>query len=181
MSSTFGNFIKSVIPGLAPAYDAFFVCNILCDTALSYGGRLISVIRSRNISAHILVQTQSQLRAVYKDHAETIIGCCSSILFLGGKEPSTLKSILEALGKETIDTYSESDTRGQQRSHGLNYQKLGKQLLAPDELAIMSGSRCILQLQGVNPFYSRKYDITKHPMYPLLADANEENRFEVGR
>ena len=181
MSSTFGNFIKSVIPGLAPAYDAFFVCNTLSNKALSYGERLISVIRSRNISAHILVQTQSQLRAVYKDHAETIIGCCSSILFLGGKEPSTLKSISESLGKETIDTYSESDTRGQQRSHGLNYQKLGKQLLAPDELAIMPGSRCILQLQGVHPFYSRKYDITKHPMYPLLADADEGNRFEVGR
>ncbi|MPM48141.1 hypothetical protein SDC9_94864 [bioreactor metagenome] len=185
----------------AMLYSQLF--NTLCDKALSYGGRLpvhvtclldefanqkipnferlISVIRSRNISAHILVQTQSQLRAVYKDHAETIIGCCSSILFLGGKEPSTLKSISESLGKETIDTYSESDTRGQQRSHGLNYQKLGKPLMTSDELAIMPGSRCILQLQGVHPFYSRKYDITKHPMYSLLADADEGNRFEVGR
>ena len=189
------NFIAAML------YSQLF--NTLCDKALSYGGRLpvhvtclldefanqkipnferlISVIRSRNISAHILVQTQSQLRAVYKDHAETIIGCCSSILFLGGKEPSTLKSISESLGKETIDTYNESDTRGQQRSHGLNYQKLGKPLMTPDELAIMPGSRCILQLQGVHPFYSRKYDITKHPMYPLLADADEGNRFEVGK
>ncbi len=104
-----------------------------------------------------------------------------SILFLGGKEPSKLKSISESQGKETIDTYSESDMRGQQRSHGLNYQKLGKPLMMPDELAIMPGSRCILQLQGVHPFYSRKYDITKHPMYPLLADADEGNRFEVGK
>jgi type IV secretion system protein VirD4 len=186
------NFIPAML------YSQMF--NTLCDKALTYGGRLpvhvtclfdefanqkipnfehlISVIRSRNISAHIIVQTQSQLRAIYKDHAETIIGCCSSILFLGGKEPSTLKSISDSLGRETIDTYSESDTRGNQQSHGLNYQKLGKPLMTPDELAIMPGNRCILQLQGVHPFYSKKYDITKHPMYPLLADADEGNRFE---
>ncbi len=187
------NFIPAML------YSQMF--NTLCDKALTCGGRLpvhvtclfdefanqkipnfehlISVIRSRNISAHIIVQTQSQLRAIYKDHAETIIGCCSSILFLGGKEPSTLKSVSESLGRETIDTYSESDTRGNQRSHGLNYQKLGKPLMTPDELAIMPGNRCILQLQGVHPFYSRKYDITKHPMYPLLADTDKGNRFEV--
>jgi type IV secretion system protein VirD4 len=189
------NFISAML------YSQMF--NTLCDKALEKGGRLpvhvtclldefanqkipnfqhlISVIRSRNISAHIIMQTQSQLKAVYKEHAETIIGNCSSILFLGGKEPSTLRSVSESLGRETIDTYSESDTRGNQRSHGLNYTKLGKPLMTPDELAVMPGSRCILQIQGVHPFYSRKYDITKHPMYAYLSDADERNAFDVGK
>ena len=177
LSNTFFNKVLSS-GGRLPVY-ATCLLGEFANQKITNFGRSISVIRSRNISAHILMQTQSQLRTAYKDHTETIIGCCSSILFLGGKEPSTFKCISESLGKETIDTYSESDTCGQQRSHGLNYQKLGKPLMTPDELAIMPGSRCILPLQGVHPFYSRKYDITKHPMYPLLADADEGNRFEV--
>ena len=189
------NFIAAMM------YSQMF--NVLCDRALEYGGRLpgrvtclldefanqkipdfqnlISVIRSRNITAHIVLQAQSQLKAVYKDHADTIVGCCSSMIFLGGKERGSLKDVSEMLGKETIDTFNESDTRGSQRSMGLNYQKLGKELMTPDELAVMPGSKCILQLQGVRPFYSRKYDITKHPQYKYLSDANPRNTFDLDK
>ncbi len=187
------NFIASMV------YTQMF--NVLCDRALENGGalknhvtclfdefanqkipnfeHLISVIRSREISAHVIVQTQSQLKAVYKDHAETIIGNCSSVLFLGGKEQSTLKEISAMLGKETIDSFNTSDTRGSQRSYGLNYQKLGKELMTPDELAVMDGGKCILQVQGVRPFFSDKYDITKHPQYKYLSDADPKNTFDV--
>ncbi len=189
------NFIASMV------YTQMF--NVLCDRALENGGaldnhvtclfdefanqkipnfeHLISVIRSREISAHVIVQTQSQLKAVYKEHAETITGNCSCMLFLGGKEQSTLKEISAMLGKETIDTFNTSDTRGSQRSYGLNYQKLGKELMAPDELAVMDNSKCILQVQGVRPFFSDKYDITKHPQYRYLADADERNTFHVSK
>ena len=183
----------------AMAYTQMF--NVLCDEALKNGGalknhvtclldefanqkipnfqHLISVIRSREISAHIVVQTQSQLKALYKDHAETIIGNCSCVLFLGGKEQSTLKEISETLGKETIDMFNTSDSRGSQRSMGINYQKLGKQLMSTDELAVMDNSKCILQVQGVRPFFSDKYDITKHPQYKYLSDANPKNAFDT--
>lgn len=182
------------------AYTQMF--SVLCDKALENGGaldyhvtclfdefanqkipnfeHLISVIRSREISAHIIVQTQSQLKAVYKDHAETIIGNCSCVLFLGGKERSTLKEISETLGKETIDMYNTSDTRGSQRSMGVNYQKLGKELMSTDELAIMDGGKCILQVQGVRPFFSDKFDITKHPQYKYLSDYDKKNWFDIG-
>lgn len=187
------NFIASMV------YTQMF--NVLCDKALENGGalkthvtclldefanqkipnfeHLISVIRSREISAHVIVQTQSQLKAVYKDHAETIIGNCSCVLFLGGKEQSTLKEISSMLGKETIDTFNTSDTRGSQRSYGLNYQKLGKELMTPDELAVMDGGKCILQVQGVRPFFSDKFDITKHPQYRYLSDADKKNTFDI--
>ncbi len=189
------NFIASM------AYTQMF--NTLCDKALENGGalknhvtclldefanqkipnfeHLISVIRSREISAHVIVQTQSQLKAAYKDHAETIIGNCSCVLFLGGKEQSTLKEISAMLGKETIDTFNTSDTRGSQRSYGLNYQKLGKALMTPDELAVMDGGKCILQVQGVRPFFSDKFDITKHPQYKYLSDADPKNTFDVAK
>lgn len=183
----------------AMAYTQMF--NVLCDRALKNGGHLkhhvtclfdefanqkipnfehlISVIRSREISAHVIVQTQSQLKAVYKDHAETISGNCSSVLFLGGKEQSTLKEISAMLGKETIDMYNTSVTKGNQESHGQNYQKLGKELMTPDEIAVMDNGKCILQVQGVRPFFSDKYDITKHPQYKYLSDANPKNLFDV--
>ncbi len=189
------NFIASMV------YTQMF--NTLCDKALENGGalkthvtclldefanqkipnfeHLISVIRSREISAHVIVQTQSQLKAVYKDHAETIIGNCSCVLFLGGKEQSTLKEISATLGKETIDSFNTSDTRGSQRSYGLNYQKLGKELMTPDELAVMDGGKCILQVQGVRPFFSDKFDITKHPQYKYLSDADPKNTFDVAK
>ena len=189
------NFIASMV------YTQMF--NVLCDRALENGGalkthvtclldefanqkipnfeHLISVIRSREISAHVIVQTQSQLKAVYKDHAETIIGNCSCVLFLGGKEQSTLKEISSMLGKETIDSFNTSDTRGSQRSYGLNYQKLGKELMTPDELAVMDGGKCILQVQGVRPFFSDKFDITRHPQYKYLSDADPKNTFDVAR
>ena len=189
------NFIASMV------YTQMF--NTLCDKALENGGalkthvtclldefanqkipnfeHLISVIRSREISAHVIVQTQSQLKAVYKDHAETIIGNCSCVLFLGGKEQSTVKEISAMLGKETIDTFNTSDTRGSQRSYGLNYQKLGKELMTPDELAVMDGGKCILQVQGVRPFFSDKFDITKHPQYKYLSDADPKNTFDVAK
>ncbi|WP_287714155.1 VirD4-like conjugal transfer protein, CD1115 family [Blautia sp.] len=189
------NFIASMV------YTQMF--NTLCDKALENGGalkthvtclldefanqkipnfeHLISVIRSREISAHVIVQTQSQLKAVYKDHAETIIGNCSCVLFLGGKEQSTLKEISATLGKETIDSFNTSDTRGSQRSYGLNYQKLGKELMTPDELAVMDGGKCILQVQGVRPFFSDKFDITKHPQYKYLSDADPKNAFDVAK
>ena len=187
------NFISAMV------YTQMF--NVLCDKALENGGalkthvtclldefanqkipnfqHLISVIRSREISAHIVVQTQSQLKAVYKDNAETIIGNCSCVLFLGGKEKSTLKEISEALGRETIDLYNTSDTRGSQRSMGINYQKLGKELMSQDELAVMDGGKCILQVQGVRPFFSEKFDITKHPQYKYLSDSDPKNAFDI--
>lgn len=189
------NFIAAMV------YTQMF--NVLCDRALENGGalpihvtclldefanqkipnfqHLISVIRSREISAHIVVQTQSQLKAIYKDNAETIIGNCSCVLFLGGKERSTLKEISETLGKETIDMFNTSDTRGSQRSMGINYQKLGKELMSTDELAVMDGGHCILQVQGLRPFYSEKFDITKHPQYKYLSDSNSKNEFNVGK
>lgn len=176
--------------------------NVLCDRALKvYHGRLpvhvtclfdefanqkipnwehlVSVIRSRNISAHIVLQTYSQLKGMYKENAETVAGCCSTMLFLGGKEESSLKMVSELLGKETIDTMNESDSRGAQRTYGLNYQKLGKALMSVDELAVMPSSRCIVQVQGVRPFYSKKYDLTKHPKCKYTADANPKYLFDV--
>lgn len=176
--------------------------NVLCERALKvYNGRLpvhvtclfdefanqkiphwehlISVIRSRNISAHIVLQTYSQLKSLYRDSAETIAGCCSTLLFLGGKEESSLKMVSGLLGKETIDTVNTSDTRGSSRSYGLNYQKLGKALMEPDELAVMPSSRCILQVQGVRPFYSQKYDLTRHPLYRFTADADPRRALDL--
>ena len=141
--------------------------------------KLIATIRSREISASIILQSQSQLKTIYKDAAETIIGNCDSMLFLGGKESSTLKEISETLGKETIDLYNTSDSRGQSRSYGMNYQKTGKDLMSRDELAVMDGGKCILQLRGVRPFLSDKYDITKHKHYKELSDYDERNRFDV--
>lgn len=141
--------------------------------------RLISVFRSREISACLVVQAQSQLKAIYKDNSDTIIGNCDSTLFLGGKEKSTLKEISEVLGKETIDMFNTSETRSNQNSYGLNYQKLGKELMSQDELAVMDGGKCILQLRGVRPFLSAKYDITRHPNYKYLSDANPKNTFDI--
>ena len=141
--------------------------------------KLIATIRSREISASIILQSQSQLKTIYKDAAETITGNCDTVLFLGGKESSTLKEISETLGKETIDLYNTSDTRGTSQSYGLNYQKTGKELMSRDELAIMDGNKCILQLRGVRPFLSNKYDITKHKRYKELADEDERNAFDV--
>ncbi len=143
--------------------------------------RLISVFRSREISACLVVQAQSQLKAIYKDNADTIIGNCDSVIFLGGKEKSTLKEISEVLGKETIDMYNTSETRSNQNSYGLNYQKLGKELMSQDELAVMDGGKCILQLRGVRPFLSDKYDITKHPNYKYLSDFDKKNAFDMER
>lgn len=141
--------------------------------------KLIATIRSREISASIILQSQSQLKTIYKDAAETITGNCDTMLFLGGKESSTLKEISETLGKETIDLYNTSDTRGNNRSYGLNYQKTGKDLMSKDELAVMDGNKCILQLRGVRPFLSNKYDITKHKRYKELADYSDKNLFDV--
>lgn len=141
--------------------------------------KLIATIRSREISASIILQSQSQLKTIYKDAAETITGNCDTVLFLGGKESSTLKEISETLGKETIDLYNTSDTRGTSQSYGLNYQKTGKELMSRDELSVMDGDKCILQLRGVRPFLSNKYDITKHKRYKELADANKKNEFDV--
>ena len=141
--------------------------------------KLIATIRSREISASIILQSQSQLKTIYKDAAESITGNCDTVLFLGGKESSTLKEISETLGKETIDLYNTSDTRGTSQSYGLNYQKTGKELMSRDELAVMDGNKCILQLRGVRPFLSNKYDITKHKRYKELADADKRNSFDV--
>lgn len=141
--------------------------------------KLIATIRSREISASIILQSQSQLKTIYKDAAETITGNCDTVLFLGGKESSTLKEISETLGKETIDLYNTSDTRGTSQSYGLNYQKTGKELMSRDELAVMDGNKCILQLRGVRPFLSNKYDITKHKRYKELSDADKRNAFDV--
>ena len=141
--------------------------------------RLISVLRSREISACLVVQAQSQLKAIYKEHADTIIGNCDTTLFLGGKEKTTLKEISEVLGKETIDSFNTSENRGRDVSHGLNYQKLGKELMSQDEIAVMDGGKCILQLRGVRPFFSDKYDITRHPKYKYLSDYNKKNTFDI--
>ena len=143
--------------------------------------KLIATIRSREISASIILQSQSQLKTIYKDAADTIVGNCDVTLFLGGKEKSTLKEISELLGKETIDSLSQSENRGAQTSHGLSYQKLGKELMTQDEIAVMDGGKCILQLRGVRPFFSDKYDITKHPRYRYLSDADKKNTFDVER
>ena len=143
--------------------------------------KLIATIRSREISASIILQSQSQLKTIYKDAADTIVGNCDSTLFLGGKEKGTLKEISELLGKETIDSLSQSENRGAQTSHGLSYQKLGKELMTQDEIAVMDGSKCILQLRGVRPFFSDKYDLTKHPRYKYLSDADKKNVFDVER
>ena len=177
--------------------------NLLCDKADDvYGGRLpvhvrviadefanigqipqfdklIATIRSREISASIILQSQSQLKAMYKDCADTILGNCDTTLFLGGKEKTTLKEMSELLGKETIDLYNTSETRSNQKSFGLNYQKTGKQLMTEDEIAVMDGGKCILQIRGARPFFSDKYDITKHKNYRFLADENEKNRYKV--
>ena len=143
--------------------------------------KLIATIRSREISASIILQSQSQLKTIYKDAAETIIGNCDTMLFLGGKESSTLKEISETLGKETIDLYNTSDTRGQSPSFGTTYQKTGKELMSRDELSVMDGSKCILQLRGVRPFLSDKFDITKHKRYKELSDFDKKNAFDVER
>ena len=194
--STF-NFVAALM------YSQLF--NLLCDKADDfYGGRLpvhvrlildefanigqipnfdklIATIRSREISASIILQSQSQLKAIYKDNADTIVGNCDTMLFLGGKEKTTLKEISEILGKETIDSFNTSENRGKEISHGLNYQKLGKELMTQDEIATMDGGMCILQLRGVRPFFSKKYDITKHPRYKYLSDADKKNTFDVER
>ena len=188
---------------IAMCYTQLF--NLLCDKADDvYGGRLpvhvrclidecanigqipkleklMATIRSREISACLILQTQSQLKALYKDNAETVIGNCDASLFLGGKEPTTLKALSEALGRETIDTYNTGESRGRETSHSLNYQKLGKSLLSVDELEVLDGGKCILQLRGVRPFLSSKYDITKHPHYKYLSDADPKNAFDVER
>lgn len=189
------NFIVSIM------YTQLF--NLLCDKADDeYGGRLpvhvrfildefanigqipkfdklIATIRSREISASIILQAQSQLKAIYKDNADTIVGNCDTTLFLGGKEKTTLKEISEVLGKETIDLYNTGESRGKETSHSLNYQKTGKELMSMDEISVMDGSKCILQLRGVRPFLSNKYDLTKHPKFALTSDADEKNLFNV--
>ena len=189
------NFVVSIM------YSQLF--NLLCDKADDvYGGRLpvhvrflldefaniglipkfeklIATIRSREISASIILQSQSQLKAIYKDHADTIIGNCDSTLFLGGKEKTTLKELSETLGKETIDLYNTSETRSNQKSFGLNYQKVGKELMSQDEITVMDGGKCIFQLRGVRPFLSDKFDITKHKNYKLLEDFDKKNLFDV--
>lgn len=189
------NFVVSIM------YSQLF--NLLCDKADDeYGGRLpvhvrclldefaniglipkfeklIATIRSREISASIILQAQSQLKAIYKDNADTIVGNCDSTLFLGGKEKTTLKELSETLGKETIDLYNTSETRSNANSYGLNYQKTGKDLMSQDEITVMDGSKCIFQLRGVRPFLSDKFDITKHKNYKLLEDFNKKNAFDI--
>ena len=141
--------------------------------------KLVATIRSREISACLVLQAQSQLKAIYKDNADTIIGNMDTSIFLGGKEPTTLKELAAVLGKETIDTYNTGESRGRETSHSLNYQKLGKELMSQDELAVMDGGKCILQLRGVRPFLSDKYDITKHPNFQYTADADDKNAFDI--
>ena len=189
------NFVVSIM------YSQLF--NLLCDKADDvYNGRLpvhvrmlldefanigqipqfeklIATIRSREISASIILQSKSQLKALYRDNASTIEGNCDTTLFLGGKEKDTLKDLAEILGKETIDLYNTSDTRGTSQSYGLNYQKTGKELMSQDEIAVMDGSKCIMQLRGVRPFFSDKFDITKHKQYPLLSDYDKKNEFDI--
>jgi type IV secretion system protein VirD4 len=185
------------------AYTQLF--NLLCDKADDvYGGRLpvhvrclideaanigqipkleklVATIRSREISACLVLQAQSQLKALYKDNCDTIIGNMDSAIFLGGKERTTLKELAETLGKETIDTFNTGESRGREVSHSLNYQKLGKELMSIDELAVLDGGKCILQLRGVRPFLSDKYDITRHPNYKYLSDADPRNSFDIER
>ena len=192
--STF-NFLISMV------YTQLF--NLLCEAADDvYGGRLpvhvrclidecanigqipnleklMATIRSREISACLVLQAQSQLKSLYKDNADTIIGNCDSRLFLGGSEPSTLKELSQSLGKETIDTYNTGESRGRETSHSLNYQKLGRELMSVDDLATLDGNKCILQVRGLRPFLSDKYDITKHPNYKYLSDADPKNTFDV--
>lgn len=189
------NFLISMI------YTQLF--NLLCEKADDvYGGRLpvhvcclidecanigqilnleklVATIRSREISACLVLQAKSQLKAIYKDNADTIVGNMDSQIFLGGSEPTTLKDLNQVLGKETIDTYNTSESRGREQSHSLNYQKLGHDLLSVDELAVLDGSKCILQLRGVRPFLSEKYDLTKHPNYHLTSDADKKNTFDI--
>ena len=189
------NFVVSIL------YTQLF--NLLCDKADDvYGGRLpvhvrclldefanigqipkfeklIATIRSREISASIILQSQSQLKAIYKDNADTIVGNCDTTLFLGGKEKTTLKEISEILGKETIDSFNTGESRGREVSHSLNYQKLGKELMTQDEIAVMDGGKCILQVRGVRPFFSDKFDITKHPKYKYLSDTDPKNAFDM--
>ena len=141
--------------------------------------KLIATIRSREISASIILQSKSQLKAIYKDNADTIEGNCDTTLFLGGKEKTTLKELAEVLGKETIDLYNTSDTRGTSQSYGLNYQKTGKELMSQDEIAVMDGGKCIMQLRGVRPFFSDKFDITKHKRYKELSDFDPKNTFDI--
>ena len=141
--------------------------------------KLIATIRSREISASIILQSKSQLKAIYKDNADTIEGNCDTTLFLGGKEKTTLKEMAEILGKETIDLYNTSDTRGTSQSYGLNYQKTGKELMSQDEIAVMDGGKCIMQLRGVRPFFSDKYDITQHKQYKKLSDYDKKNEFDI--
>ena len=143
--------------------------------------KLIATIRSREISAAIILQSKSQLKAIYKDNADTIEGNCDSTLFLGGKEKTTLKEMADLLGRETIDLYNTSDTRGTTQSYGLNYQKTGKELMSQDEIAVMDGGKCILQLRGVRPFFSDKFDITKHGRYRELSDYDKKNAFDIGK
>ena len=192
--STF-NFLISMI------YTQLF--NLLCEKADDvYGGRLpihvrclideaanigqipsleklVATIRSREISACLVLQAQSQLKAIYKDNADTIIGNMDSRIFLGGSEPTTLKELNQALGKETIDTYNTSNTRGNSPSYGMNYQKLGKDLASIDELEVLDGGKCILQLRGVRPFLSDKYDLTQHPNYKYTSDCDKKNEFDI--
>ena len=160
---------------IAPYVDPKFENNVI----LTQTERLMATIRSREISACLVLQAQSQLKALYKDNADTIIGNCDSSIFLGGKEPGTLKELNQALGKEAIDTFNTGESRGREVSHSLNYQKLGKDLATIDELAVLDGGKCILQLRGVRPFLSDKYDITKHPNYKYLSDANPRNAFDI--
>ena len=143
--------------------------------------KLMATIRSREISACLVLQAQSQLKSLYKDNADTIVGNCDSAIFLGGKEKTTLEDWSKLLGKETIDTYNNSETKGNSPSYGKNYQKLGKELMTIDELAVMDGDTCILQLRGVRPFLSKKFDITKHPLYKQLSDYDKRNRFDVAK
>lgn len=189
------NFLVSIM------YSQLF--NLLCDKADDeYGGRLpvhvrwlldefaniglipkfeklIATIRSREISVSIILQAQSQLKTIYKDNADTIVGNCYSTLFLGGKEKMTLKELSETLGKETIDLYNTSETRSNQNSYGLNYQKTGKDLISQDEITVIDGGKCIFQIRGTRPFFSDKFDITKHKKYKLLEDFDKKNVFDI--
>ncbi len=189
------NFLISMV------YTQLF--NLLCEKADDfYGGRLpvhvrclideaanigqipkleklMATIRSREISACLILQAQSQLKALYKDNADTIIGNCDASIFLGGKEPTTLKELSTSLGKETIYSYNTGESRGREKSYSLNLQKLGKELMSPDELAVMDGGKCVLQIRGVRPFLSEKYDLTKHPNYKYTSDADPKNAFNI--